>query len=63
MAENYKDALIEIEEIIRQLEEDDIAVDELSEKVKKAAKLITFCRQKLLKTEEEVAKVLKGLEE
>jgi exodeoxyribonuclease VII small subunit len=33
-------------------------VDELSLKVKRAAQLITFCREKLRSTEEEVSKIL-----
>jgi len=37
-------------------------VDELSEKVKRAALLIKICKQKLTTTEEDVNKILKELE-
>jgi exodeoxyribonuclease VII small subunit len=37
-------------------------VDELSEKVKRAAVLIKICKTKLVSTEEDVARILKELE-
>jgi exodeoxyribonuclease VII small subunit len=37
-------------------------VDELAEKVKRAALLIQICKQKLTTTEEDVARILKDLE-
>jgi exodeoxyribonuclease VII small subunit len=39
-----------------------ITVDQLSEKVKRAAVLIQFCKQKLSATEEDVNTILKELE-
>lgn len=59
---NYTEALTELEEIINQIESGDLTVDELSEKVKKAADLVKTCQDKLRKTEDEINKTLEGLE-
>lgn len=59
---NYTDAFNELNEIINELEEGEISVDELSEKVKRASELIEFCQQKLASTEEDVNSILKDLE-
>ena len=48
----YEEALQELQQIVAQLQEDTVSVDELSEKVKRAAELIAYCREKLRTTEE-----------
>ena len=59
----YKDAIEEIESIVNAIETETVDVDVLTEKVKRATFLIKFCKQKLKKTDNEVKKVLKELEE
>ena len=59
---NYTEAFQELQEIVLEIEQGEISVDELSEKVKRAAVLIKICRTKLSSTEEDVAKILKDLE-
>ena len=59
---SYKEAIIEIEEIIRQLENNELDVDELSEKVKRVSLLVTLCKDKLHNTEEEIDKILKEMD-
>lgn len=54
----YSTALTELEEIIAEIETEDINIDTLSERVKRAAFLINFCKTRLRNTEEEVKKVL-----
>jgi len=54
----YTEAMNEIETIISQIEEGDLDVDLLSEKVKRVTELIRICKEKLYKTEEEVKKIL-----
>lgn len=58
MKMTYTEASAELEQIVREIENAEISVDELSEKVKRAATLIQFCHQKLTQTEEDVQKVL-----
>jgi exodeoxyribonuclease VII small subunit len=60
---NYSDAFAELQKIVGEIEEGEISVDELSEKVKRAAFLIRICKAKLTTTEEDVNKILKALDE
>ena len=57
------EAIIELETIVSDLENATIGVDELSDKVKRAAELIKFCRSKLTSTEKEVNDILHNLSE
>ena len=59
---SYKEAISEIEEILRQIENDEPDVDQLSEKVKRLSVLVSWCREKLHNTEEEIEKILKEIE-
>ena len=59
---NYTEAFEELREIVSEMEQGEISVDELSEKVKRAAVLIKICQAKLASTEEDVAGILKELE-
>ena len=61
--QKYRDAINEIEKIISEIENETIDVDVLTEKVRRAAELIKFCKAKLTKTEREVDKVLEEFEE
>lgn len=59
----YSQALSEIEQIVNHIETQEIDLDSLTAKVKRASELIIFCRNRLRQTEEEVDRVLeeKGL--
>jgi len=59
---SYKEAITEIEEILRQLENNELDVDELSEKVKRVSQLVALCKEKLHNTEEEIDKILKEMD-
>jgi exodeoxyribonuclease VII small subunit len=58
---NYTTAFEELQKIVSEIEQGEISVDELSEKVKRAAQLIKICKSKLTTTEEDVNKILKEL--
>lgn len=58
----YEDAISELEEIVDKIENADISVDELSEKVKRASVLIKVCKDILHKTDKEVQKILEGID-
>lgn len=58
----YTQAFEELQRIVSEIEEGEISVDELSEKVKRAAVLIRICKTKLSATEADVDKVLRELE-
>lgn len=59
---NYTEAFEELQRIVSEIEQGEISVDELSEKVKRAALLIKVCKSKLSTTEEDVNKILKELD-
>jgi exodeoxyribonuclease VII small subunit len=59
---NYTEAFEELQTIVLEIEQGEISVDELSEKVKRAALLIKICKLKLTTTEEDVNKILKELD-
>ncbi len=59
---SYTEAFNELHEIVSEIEDGEISVDELSEKVKRASFLIKICKQILTSTEENVNAVLKDLE-
>jgi exodeoxyribonuclease VII small subunit len=59
---NYTEAFEERQIIVSEIEQGQITVDELSEKVKRAAFLIKICKNKLTTTEEDVNKILKELD-
>ena len=59
----YREALNEIEEILSRIENEELDIDELSEKVTRVSFLLKFCKDKLHKTNEEVEKILKEMEE
>ncbi len=59
---SYKEAMAEIEEIVAKLEDNQLDVDELSEKVKRVSRLIAFCKSKLHDTETEVENILKTMD-
>lgn len=57
----YTEAIKELEEIVSSIENENVNVDDLSIKVKRAAQLIKVCKNKLHNTEEEVDKILKEI--
>jgi exodeoxyribonuclease VII small subunit len=59
---DYTSAFVELQQIIAEIEEGEISVDDLAEKVKRAAALIKICKNKLTSTSEEVNRILKELE-
>jgi exodeoxyribonuclease VII small subunit len=61
-AVSYKEAITEIDKILMQLENNELDVDELSEKVKRVSQLVTLCKEKLHNTEQEVDKILREMD-
>jgi exodeoxyribonuclease VII small subunit len=59
----YTEAFEELQLIIQEIEDGEISVDELSNKVKRASFLIKICKNKLSETEENVNEILKELED
>ena len=64
MEENltYEKAYTELAEITREIENEAVSVDVLTEKVKRASELISFCQARLRSTEQEVNKIIANME-
>lgn len=54
----YEEALQQLEDIVRKMENNEFDIDQLAEQLKKAQKLIMLCKSKLTKTDEEIQKIL-----
>ncbi len=52
--QTYESAMTELQQIVADLQAEAIGIDDLSEKVKRAADLIQFCKTKLRNTENDL---------
>ena len=59
---SYSQAKKELEEIVTSIESGKLAIDALTNSVKRAAELISLCKQKLTKTDKELQKILEEIE-
>jgi len=59
----YNEAISEIEEILEKIENEELDVDELAEKVKRVSTLLKICKDKLQSTNEQVEQILKEMED
>lgn len=60
--ESYQEAVGKLRQIVNEIENGDLDVDLLSEKVREATRLIKLCKEKLYKVDEEVKKILEELD-
>ena len=54
----YEKAYAELQAIVRQMENDELDIDQMAEQLKRAQELIKLCKDKLTKTDEEIKKIL-----
>lgn len=54
----YEAAFAELKNIVALLENDELDLDQMTDKLKRAQELIKLCRDKLTKTDEEIKKIL-----
>lgn len=54
----YEQAMLRLEDIVRQVEHGETSIDSLTDLLKEAKQLIAYCKDKLYATEEEIKKVL-----
>ena len=59
----YSEAVGELNKILSDLQAENIDVDEVLAKVKRAMELIKFCRSKINETELKVTKIIKDFEQ
>jgi exodeoxyribonuclease VII small subunit len=59
----YRQAIEELESILRALETDTVDVDDLTARVQRSAELIRLCKQKLRSAESAIDRVFENLDE
>ena len=57
-AMKYEEAMKQLEQIVSKMENDELDIDQMSEQLKKAQQLIKLCKDKLVKTDKEIQKIL-----
>jgi len=57
----YAKAIAELEEIVARIETNQYDIDDLTEKVRRVSVLVSFCKERLHKTETEVQKIFDDL--
>ena len=60
---SYNEALIRLQEILDQMEQEDVNVDQLAKLTKEASKLIKACRTALRNTEKDIDDALNSINE
>ena len=59
---NYSQAMKRLEEIVKQIDSNQLEIDQMVEKIEEANRLIAFCSDKLTKADQEIEKLwAKGL--
>ena len=61
--ETYSQAMERLEKIVSQIDNNELDIDILSEKIKEANEIIAFCSDKLTKADREVQKLLSDKQE
>lgn len=54
----YSQAMERLENIVRQIDNNELEIDVLAEKIKEANEIIAYCTEKLTKADQEVEKLL-----
>ncbi len=56
--ETYSQAISRLEQIVSQIDNNELDIDQLADKIKEANDLIAFCQSKLTKADTEIEKIL-----
>lgn len=56
----YEEAVKQLEDIVKQLENGELDLDDMSSELKKTQQLIKICKDRLTKTDEEIKKILEN---
>ena len=62
-AVGYADAMSELEQILDELESDQLDVDVLADRVRRASELLTLCRDRISRAQADVDKIVADLDE
>lgn len=54
----YEEAITKLEIIARQLEQNELPIDQIADKLREAQELVNFCKEQLLSVEQEIQKII-----
>ena len=54
----YEEAVEQLEQLVRKMENDELDIDSLTDELRKAQELIKLCKEKLTSTDAEIKKML-----
>lgn len=54
----YEEAIQQLEDIVLQIEKNELGIDQLTNQLKEAKKLINFCKDRLYKTDVKIKELL-----
>lgn len=54
----YEEAISTLETIARQLEQNELPIDKIADRLREAQKLVAFCRTQLTSVDDEIKKIL-----
>jgi exodeoxyribonuclease VII small subunit len=57
-SKKYSEAMERLEKIVRQIDNNELEIDELADKLKEANTIIATCTEKLTKVDKEIEKIL-----
>ena len=55
--ETYSQAMERLENIVRQIDRNELEIDQLADKIREANEIIAFCQDKLTKADQEIEKL------
>lgn len=55
---NYEEAILQLEDIVKRMENDELSIDELTQNLKTAQQLIKLCKNKLTKVDQDIKQIL-----
>lgn len=54
----YEEAVAQLEQIVRQVEQNELGIDQLVDQLKKATELVAYCKGKLYQVDKQVRNIL-----
>ncbi|MCM1516363.1 MAG: exodeoxyribonuclease VII small subunit [Paraprevotella sp.] len=54
----YEEAIATLEAIARQLEQNELPIDRIADRLREAQKLVAFCRSQLVSVDTEIKKII-----
>lgn len=55
---NYEEAILQLEDIVKRMENEELSIDELTQNLKTAQQLIKLCKNKLTKVDQDIKQIL-----